>query len=84
MVIGRRDFLKTSMGAAIGVGVAGSGCAKPPAPAAGVFDGLVPMTDDVVSISDEERWRRIEKAQRLMAANAMDIGARRNKVTKLW
>ncbi len=72
MVIGRRDFLKTSMGAAIGAGVAGTGCAKPPAPAAGVIDGLVPMTDDVVPISDEERWGRIEKAQRLMAANAMD------------
>ncbi len=72
MSIRRRDFLKTSVGAAIGAGVASSGCAKKPAPEAGIFDDLVSMTEDVAPISDEERWRRIEKAQRLMSAAGID------------
>ena len=72
MSIRRRDFLKTSVGAAIGAGVASSGCADKPNSEAGAFDGLVSMTEDVVPISDEERWRRIEKAQSLMAAAEID------------
>ncbi len=36
------------------------------------MDDYLPMTDGVVPISDEERWQRIEKAQRLMAAAGMD------------
>jgi len=72
MSIRRRDFLKTSVGAAIGAGVASSGCAKKPAPEAGIFDDLVSMTEDVAPISDEERWRRIEKAQQLMSAAGID------------
>jgi Xaa-Pro dipeptidase len=72
MSIRRRDFLKTSVGAAIGAGMASSGCADSTASEAGAFDGLVSMTEDVVPISDGERWRRIEKAQSLMAAAEID------------
>ena len=72
MTFRRRDFLKTSMGAAIGASIAGSGCTNEPPPAAGDFSDLVPMTEGVVPISDEERWYRIEKAQRLMAAGGID------------
>lgn len=72
MTIHRRDFLKTSMGAVIGAGVASSGCGKQAPPAPGVLDSLTPMTEGVVPIPDEERWQRIEKAQRLMAAEGMD------------
>ena len=72
MALHRRDFLKTSVGVAIGAGIAGTGCGNQPPRAAGEFDGLVPMTDGVVPISDDERWQRIGNAQRLMAAAGMD------------
>jgi Xaa-Pro dipeptidase len=60
------------MGAAIGAGFVGTGCAKRPATEPGAMKHLVPMTDGVVPISDEERWRRIENAQRLMRAGGME------------
>ena len=72
MKIRRRDFLKTSAGVAIGAVATGSGCTTTKAPAAAQFDDLVSMTDDVVPISDEERWQRIENAQRKMAAADID------------
>ena len=72
MRIRRRDFLKTSAGVAIGAVATGSGCTTTQAPAAAQFDDLVSMTDDVVPISDEERWQRIENAQRKMAAADID------------
>jgi len=72
MTFDRRDFLKTSMGAAVGAGVTASGCAAQPSPTTGAMDGLTSMTEGVVPITDEERLRRIEKAQRLMAAGGMD------------
>jgi len=68
----RRDFLKASMGAAIGAGIAGTSCTKQPTPAADALESLLPMTDEVVSIPDEERWRRIENGQRLMAASGIE------------
>lgn len=37
-----------------------------------MLDGLTPMTEGIVPIKDDERWQRIEKAQRLMAAGGMD------------
>jgi len=72
MILHRRDFLKTSMGAAVGAGVTASGCAAQPAQVNGAMDGLAPMTDGVVPITNEERWQRIEKAQRLMTAGGLD------------
>ena len=52
----------------MGAAVTGSGCTTTQAPAAAQFDDLVSMTDDVGPISDEERWQRIDNAQRKMAA----------------
>ncbi len=71
MSLDRRDFLKLSAGAA-GVTLVSGGCASPstaPSQSAEPFSHLKPMTGDVVPISDEERWQRIEKAQRLMVDN---------------
>jgi Xaa-Pro dipeptidase len=72
MTFRRRDFLKISAGAAIGAGFVGTGCRPGQEPEKGAMDDYLPMTDGVVPISDEERWQRIEKAQRLMAAAGMD------------
>jgi Xaa-Pro dipeptidase len=72
MSLRRRDFLKNSMGAVIGAGLAGSGCVREQNPAGGTFENLSPMTDGVIPISDDERWQRIEKAQQLMAAAGID------------
>ena len=55
------------------------------------MDGLAPMTEGIVPIADDERWRRIEKAQRLMAAGGMqaiflDVGTSLEYFTgvKMW
>ena len=72
MSLRRRDFLKNSMGAVIGAGLAGSGCVLEQNPAARTLENLSPMTDGVIPVSDDERWQRIEKAQQLMAAAGMD------------
>lgn len=58
MTLDRRDFFKTSMGAAVGAGVAASGCATQPTQETGPFDDLAPMTDGVVPIEDERRERQ--------------------------
>lgn len=72
MTLDRRDFFKASMGAAVGAGVATAGCATQQTKNAGPFDELESMTEGVVPIEDEERWRRIENAQRLMADEDID------------
>jgi len=61
MTLHRRDFLKTSMSATLGAGVAASGCAnRQAAPEAGILGGLTLMTEGIVPIKDDERWQRIE------------------------
>ncbi len=82
MTIDRRRFLQT---AALGAGTIAAGCAQSGTPApttsgtgAGqdglpeVIRALKPMTAGIVPISDDERRQRIDKAQRLMAAQRLD------------
>ncbi len=73
MSFSRRDFMKFSAGAA-GAALLNNACT--PAPNGSSFSWqplsrLKPMTENVVPISDTERWQRIEKAQRLMAENGI-------------
>ncbi len=74
MSFSRRDFMKFSAGAA-GAAILNNACSGTHNTASMGSDPistLKPMTDDVVPITDEERWERIEKAQRLMIENSID------------
>ena len=69
MSLDRRGFLKVSVAGAAGATVLGSACGQK---GSSSFGDLRPMTDGIVPISDQERWSRIEKAQRLMKVNRID------------
>ncbi len=74
MSFSRRDFMKFSAGAA-GAALLNNACTGTQTSSTSGSDPisrLKPMTDDVVPISDAERWERIEKAQRLMTENSID------------
>jgi Xaa-Pro aminopeptidase len=67
--IDRRNFLKLSAVAGIGLGLPGSvNAAESRSP----FTNLKPMTEGIQAITDNERGERIEKAQRLMVENKID------------
>jgi Xaa-Pro dipeptidase len=73
MKIHRREFLKFSAGAT-GAALLASACASPSdreSASAEQTEILKSMTGDVVPIKDEERWDRIEKAQRLMISSGI-------------
>src|SRR4030095_172110 len=74
----RRDFLGAAV---VGAGAAAAACApgvstnaqssdSPDLPEA--IRALTPMTAGVVPISDDERWARVAKAQKLMAEQKID------------
>jgi len=70
----RRNFLKTTVGAAGAAWVGGSvfaSVAQEPK-RDGPIAALKPMTDGIVPISDEERLARMEKARKLMVENGID------------
>lgn len=74
MSLKRRNFLKTTVGAAGAAWVGGSvfaSVAQEPK-RDGPIAALKPMTDGIVPISDEERLARMEKAKRLIVENGMD------------
>ncbi|MEE4361910.1 MAG: Xaa-Pro peptidase family protein [Pseudomonadales bacterium] len=80
MILNKRQFLKLS-GAAAGAALLAPACSAPsdraaapggPAQGDDRVAGLVPITDDAVPISVEERLARIDKAQRLMAEEGLD------------
>ena len=74
MSLNRRNFLKTSAGAAgaawVGGRVFASSVQEPKKD--GPIAGLKPMTDGIVRISDAERLARMEKARKLMVENGID------------
>lgn len=75
MTVRRRDFMKMSA-CVSGAALLSTGCAnesKPGPTESDPIERLLPMTDDVTPISDDERLERIEKARRLMREN--DISA---------
>lgn len=69
MCIDRRDFLHLAVSAA---GAVGLGSARAAAEQSSTTRGLEGMLNGVTPISLDERTARIEKAQRLMAANHID------------
>jgi Xaa-Pro dipeptidase len=73
MHIYRREFLKYSVGAA-GAALLAGACSSPDdqeSPLSEHMKILKPMTGDVVPITDEERWDRIEKARKLMVSSGI-------------
>lgn len=74
MSLNRRNFLKTTAGAAgaawIGERVFASPAREPKKD--GPITGLKPMTDGIARISDTERLARMEKARKLMVENGID------------
>lgn len=74
MSLNRRNFLKTTAGAAgaawIGERVFASPAREPKKD--GPIAGLKPMTDGIARISDTERLARMEKARKLMVENGID------------
>lgn len=68
----RRDFLRLSAAAA-GAAFIAAGSATDAQNIPDPIKQLKPMTDGIVPIAENERWARIEKAQRLMIENG--IGA---------
>lgn len=70
MTLERRDFIKLSVGGAAAAMVSGCSTQSSKTPEADdPISRLSPMTGDIKRITDEERWGRIEKAQRLMIEN---------------
>ena len=69
MSLKRRDFLRLSGLAAVGVNQLSPRFSQT---GFAVLDNLKPMTGDVVPITVEERQARIQKAQRLMAENRIE------------
>lgn len=69
----RRDFLKLSATAVAGAAFVAASDNAFAQSTPDAITKLKPMTDGVVPITDEERWDRIDKAQRLM--NEAGIGA---------
>ncbi len=70
----RRNFIKrTAIGASAALVTGMSSCVSNDTATkeATVLDSLKPMTNDVVSITDEERKSRIKKAQKLMKENGL-------------
>jgi len=72
--LNRRNFLKTTVGAAGTVWVGASVFASPAQELKrdGPIAALKPMTNGIVPISDAERLARIEKARRFMVENGID------------
>ena len=73
MKIHRREFLKFSAGTA-GAALLAGACSSPAdRESAGPdqTENLKSMTGDVVPITDEERWDRIEKARQLMVSSGI-------------
>lgn len=66
----RRNFIKLSAGGAVAAAVTGcSSQSSKPKEADDPISRLSSMIGDIKPITDEERWDRIEKAQRLMKEN---------------
>ena len=74
MSLNRRNFLKTTAGAAGAAWVGGRVFASPAQEPKkdGPIAILKPMTDGIVPISDAERLARMEKARKLMVENGID------------
>jgi len=72
--LNRRNFLKTSAGAAGAAWIGGRVFASPAQEPKknGPIAGLKPMTDGIVRISDAERLARMEKARKLMVEAGID------------
>jgi Xaa-Pro dipeptidase len=69
----RRDFLKLTAGAAAGAVLIGGNNVAEAQNTPDPIRQLKPMMDGIVPITDDERWERIHKAQKLMVENK--IGA---------
>ncbi len=73
MSLSRRDFLRTTGTAGVGVVVSAAGCNNPSQTSDDdPISRLQSMTTDIVPITVDERLARIEKARRLMQDNNID------------